>query len=293
MTERGGRALEAPPPTGVPLAATAGIFRVVAPNPGPMTYNGTNTWFVPDGAGGFAVIDPGPDDASHLAATLRAGAGRISHVLASHWHGDHIGNAAALAEALHLPIHGHALLAGRVAAPLVLLADGDCIAGLTAVHTPGHANDHLCFARETDRILFTADHVMGWSTSVVPPPPYGSARDYLGSLKRLLGRDDVLYLSGHGPPITAPHALVRTLLAQRLRRERELRTVLAAAPADVTALVRRIYPALKPGLDGAAHANIEGLLAKLAEDDAAAKDADGIWHATTSRSENSGTAPPR
>ena len=275
----GARVLEAPPPTGVKIDASGGIFRVVAPNPGPMTYHGTNTWFVPDGAGGTTVIDPGPEDASHLAATLEAGAGRISHVFVSHRHRDHLGNAAALAERLGLPLHGHAILGEFTSAPLVTLADGDSIAGLTAMHTPGHAQDHLCFAHEAGKILFTADHVMGWSTSVVPPPPEGNARDYLASLRLLLTRDDSVYLAGHGPPITQPAALVNTLLAQRLRRERDVRSLLSAEPMTRAALVRRIYPALKPGLDMAASANIAGLLAKLAEDGSAIEDADGVWRA--------------
>lgn len=278
----GARTLEAPPPTGVPIDAQDGIFRVVAANPGPMTYHGTNTWFVPDGAGGYAVIDPGPDDASHLEATLRAGAGRISHVLVSHRHKDHLGNAAALAARLGLTLHGHAILREFTATPVVALLDGDRIAGLTAVHTPGHAQDHLCFARDAGRVLFTADHVMGWSTSVVPPPPEGDARDYLASLHLLLARGDRVYLAGHGPPITQPAALVNTLLAQRLRRERDVRSTIALEPMTQAALVRRIYPALKPGLDMAATANIAGLLAKLAEDGTASEGPDGIWSAIPS-----------
>ena len=273
----GARSLEQPPPTGVPIAASHGIFRVVAPNPGPMTYHGTNTWFVPDGGGGFVVIDPGPDDASHLDATLRAGDGRISHVLVSHRHRDHLGNAAALSERLGLPLHGHRLLRPFTASPFVTLAHGDPIAGLTAVHTPGHAQDHLCFAHAASKMLFTADHVMGWSTSVVPPPPEGDARDYLASLRLLLARDDSIYLSGHGPPILQPHALVNTLLAQRLRRERELRYLISSEPATRDGLVRAVYPSLKAGLNGAATANIAGLLAKLAEDGVACADADGVW----------------
>ncbi len=275
----GARTLEAPPPYGVKIDAQDGIFRVVAENPGPMTYHGTNTWFVPDGAGGTAVIDPGPDDKAHLEATLDAGAGRISHVLVSHRHADHLGNAPALAERLGLPLHGHAILREFTSSPVVELTDGDGIAGLEVVHTPGHAQDHLCFARETGRILFTADHVMGWSTSVVPPPPDGDARDYLASLRLLLARGDSVYLPGHGAAIMQPHALVNTLLAQRLRRERDVRHLLAAEPMTRAALVRRIYPTLKPGLDGAARGNIAGLLVKLAEDGVVVEGPDGVWRA--------------
>lgn len=273
-----GRATEPPPPRGVPIEEADGVFRVVAGNPGPMTYHGTNTWFVRGEDERLTVVDPGPEDPAHLEAVLRAGNGRIGTILVSHWHQDHLGNAAALARALDLPLHGHALLAERVDAPLLAIGDGDRAGGLVALHTPGHAQDHLCFAR-ADGLLFTADHVMGWSTSVVPPPPHGDAGDYVRSLQRLLDRDDGMYLPGHGPTVARPRTLVAALLSQRQRREREILRAVSEGHDTVTSLRACLYPTLKTGLDFAARANIEGFLALLAAKGALAADGDN-WHLT-------------
>ena len=271
MAEPTRRRLHEPVPSyGVPIAEAEGVVRIVANNPGPMTYRGTNTWLVehgPDGA--LAVIDPGPDDPDHVDAILRAGSGRIDRILISHAHADHSGAAPALAAALDLPLAGHPALFELVTLPgrHRLLADGDEVAGLRVVHTPGHAAEHLCFAREAGAILFTADHVMGWSTSVVPPPPWGSAADYVRSLRRLQAREDRMFLSGHGPPIRHPPDLLAALLMQRARRERDVALQLAATgAATVDVLVPRLYPTLKPGLDRAARANVLGFLHKLADE---------------------------
>ena len=252
------------------------MFRVVADNPGPITYWGTNTWFVEAASdGALAVIDPGPDDPAHLRAILAAGDHRIRHILVSHAHADHVALAPRLAEALGLPIGGHeALFAHAGLEPRLVLADGDRVAGLTVVHTPGHAAEHLCFARD-DGLLFTADHIMGWSTSVVPPPPSGDATDYLGSLRLVLERDDRALLPAHGPIITEPARATRALLAQRFRRERQVITLLAATrPIDFDALLARVYPAIKPGLDGATRANLGGYLARLEATGRAVRDGD-------------------
>ncbi len=270
------RLLEPEPPRGVRLDAAPGIFRVVAGNPGPMTYHGTNTWFVEQPEGGLAVIDPGPDDPHHLDAILAAGEGRISHILLSHAHADHAGLAPRLADALSLPIQAHRLLACFAGfMPDVALSDGDQVAGLEVLHTPGHAQDHLCFARP-DGVLFTADHVMGWSTSVVPPAPHGSAHDYVSSLKRVRDRGDQMLLSGHGPAIDQPRVLITKLLAQRRRREQQVIDLLASEARHIDAFVALLYPSLKPGLDRAARANIAGFLEALAADGLAAADGE-IW----------------
>ena len=275
------RLTEDEPARGEPIEAAPGIWRIVATNPGPMTYYGTTTWLGAHGAGDrLALIDPGPDDRNHLDAVLAFGAGRIDRVLVSHAHGDHVGAAPRLAERLGLPIEGHVDLFARAELPTGrVLADGDRVAGLEVVHTPGHAQEHLCFAREADGILFTADHVMGWSTSVVPPPPWGDASDYLASLDKLIAREDRLLLPGHGPAITRPREAMRTLYAQRLRRERDVIAALAAiGPASVDALTARLYPTLKPGLDMAARANVQGFLAKLAGENRA-RERDALWSA--------------
>ena len=255
MAERARVRLDEPVPTyGVPIAEADGVVRIVANNPGPMTYRGTNTWLVEHGA-----------------------EGRIDRILISHAHADHSGAAPALAAALDLPLEGHPALFRLVALPgrRRAIRDGDEVAGLRVIHTPGHADEHLCFAREVDAILFTADHVMGWSTSVVPPPPWGSAADYVRSLQRLQTRDDRVFLSGHGPPIRHPQDLLAALLAQRARREREVASVLAAVgPATTDTLVPRLYPTLKPGLDRAARANVLGFLHKLVDEKRASREGD-------------------
>ena len=277
MAERSRVRLAEPvPPYGVPIAEADGIVRIVANNPGPMTYRGTNTWLVEHGPDRtIAVIDPGPDDPDHVEAILSAGRGRIDRILVSHAHADHAGAAPALAAALDLALDGERTLFDLVSLPgrHRVLTDGDEVAGLRVLHTPGHAAEHLCFAREADGIVFTADHVMGWSTSVVPPPPWGSAGDYVRSLRRLQARDDRIFLSGHGPPIRHPRDLLAALLSQRARREREVVALLAVTgPAIVDQMVPLLYPTLKPGLDRAARANILGFLHKLADEGHASRD---------------------
>ncbi len=267
---------EPPPPIGLPLAEHPGVFRVVAANPGPMTYHGTNTWLVEyDEPGGpLALIDPGPRDKAHLDAILDAGDGRITHILVSHAHGDHIALARDLSRALDLSIHAHALIARVGIEADVPIGEGFALGRLRALFTPGHSCDHLCFAYDDG--LFTADHVMGWSTSVVPPPPEGSADHYIASLRRLLERDDRRYFSGHGPVIERPMPMVGHLIAQRLRRERQIADLVAAGACSVDALVARLYPTLKPGLDFAARANIAGHLARL-ENGAVIEPGSVVW----------------
>ena len=231
-----------------------------------MTYHGTNTWFVETGdpGGPLALIDPGPDDDAHLAAIMAAGAGRITHILVSHAHGDHISLAPKLSQALGLPIHAHQAVSRAGIDADVAIDEGFAVGKLRALHTPGHALDHLCFGYGDS--LFTADHVMGWSTSVVPPPPEGDAGDYLASLRRLLNRDDQRYFSGHGPVITKPGSTVSNLIAQRIRRERQVADLVRSGARNVDELVGKLYPALKAGLDFAARANIAGHLARLEQE---------------------------
>ncbi len=265
-TQRSRRLEETAPPIGVAIAEHPGVFRVVAGNPGPMTYHGTNTWFVEaDEPGGpLTLLDPGPDDDDHLAAIIDAGQGRIAHILVSHAHGDHIALAPKLARALDLPIHAHPLVARCGIEADVEIGEGFERGRLRAIHTPGHACDHLCFG--FGDALFTADHVMGWSTSVVPPPPEGSANAYIDSLRRLLERDDQRYFSGHGPVIEKPRAMVSRLIAQRLGRGRDVADAVLSGLTDMDALVARLYPSLRGGLDMAARANIAGHVARLEED---------------------------
>ncbi len=265
---------EPEPLRGTPIPTGPGILRIVAPNPGPMTYHGTNTYLVED-AGGLAVIDPGPADAAHLEAVLAAGEGRIRRILLSHSHGDHLGNLADLRRATGAEVWA----LGPEASPDAIPEDGAAIGGLTAVYTPGHSPDHLCFARP-DGVLFTGDHVMGWSSTMVPPPPRGDMGAYLASLQLLLDRPDRCYLPGHGPAIEIPHAYVADLLARRIDRERAILAALARGPQPSGDIANRLYASLAPGLRRAAELNVRAHLWKLEGDGLVVEDG-GTWTIAT------------
>lgn len=259
---------EAEPPRGVRLPVIAGIDRIVAPNPGPMTYHGTNTYLI-DGADGVTVLDPGPDDANHITSILAACSGRIARILISHAHPDHVRGLPALRAASGAEVfawHG----TDAAVAPDHRLRDGDMVSGWTALHTRGHAPDHICFAR-ADGVVFSADHVMGWSTSVVFPPD-GDMTDYLAGLRRLLARSDRLYLPGHGPAIPDPAAHVEALIDHRLAREAAILDALRAAPRTPAALVDLLYAPVDPRLRGAAERNVLAHLLKLLAEGRAARD---------------------
>lgn len=267
---------EPPPERGVPLAAIPGVARVVADNPGPMTYHGTNTWLI-ETPGGILVLDPGPDDAAHLDAVDRATAGEAVGIVLSHGHGDHCAGAAALAARLGVPVWGHADFASRVASIDRTLAEGDAIGGLAVLWTPGHARDHICLARD-DGVVFTGDQVMAWSSSVVPHPS-GSMVDFLRSLERLRDRGDRLYLPGHGPALPDPAPFVHQLIGYRRRREEKILQALAEGPATADDLTAGLYARRGPDLYVAARNNVEAHLAKLAAEGAATLGDDGRWHA--------------
>ena len=200
-----------------------GISRVVAANPGPMTYHGTNTYLI-DTAEGLVVLDPGPDDPAHVEAVVRATGGEVALILLSHTHHDHVGAAAALQAATGAPTGGFRDSGLATFEADIKLADGDTVAGMLALHTPGHASDHLCYALTTadgTKVLFSADHVMSWSSSIVSPPD-GDMAAYFASLHILLERDDEVFLPGHGPKLPTPRELVRELLHHRMARERAI-----------------------------------------------------------------------
>jgi len=261
---------EPAPEYGRPIAVAPGLQRIVARNPSSYTYHGTNTWLV--GHDELAVIDPGPDDAEHHAAILAAVAGaRVTHVLVTHHHRDHAPGAPRLASTLGAPVAAWggarpATGTAQLPAPDIPLAEGDAIEGkgwrLVAIHTPGHASDHLCFALEGQGILFSGDHVMGWSTSVVIPPD-GDMAHYMANLRRLLVRDDTLYLCGHGPPVPEPQVLVRALLAHREAREGQILTAVAAGAKTLQGLLARLYPGLDESLAWAARRTLAAHLDKL------------------------------
>ena len=241
-----------------------GVRRILAGNPSPFTFEGTETYLV--GTAEIAVIDPGPDDPRHVDAILAAvGGGRVSAILCTHTHRDHSPASRVLAEATGAPIIGCAPLAisddGPRAdaafdfdyAPDRVLKDGDTLEGegwrLAAVATPGHTSNHLCFA--FGDILFTGDHVMGWSTTVIAPPD-GDMADYMASLDMLLARDDRLYFPAHGPAVEKPRAHVRALITHRRMREKQILERLGQGIGRIPAMVETMYRAVDPRLHPAA-----------------------------------------
>ncbi len=251
---------ETEPQRGLPLPVIDGVRRIVGPNPGPMTYHGTNSWLL-DEPNGTVVIDPGPDDASHVAAILDATGGRLARILLTHTHPDHLGATAALQAATGAPVAAWPKPWATGFTPTHGIADGEQIGSLAALHTPGHASDHLCFARD-DGVVFTGDHVMSWSTSIVSPPD-GDMAAYMDSLRRLLARDDRLYLCGHGPPLADPAALVRGMLAHRIAREAAIIRALQGSPRTEADLVVALYAGLAPQLVPAAQRSVFAHLLKL------------------------------
>jgi glyoxylase-like metal-dependent hydrolase (beta-lactamase superfamily II) len=252
-------------------------------NPGPFTFHGTNTYLV--GRDTLAIIDPGPVDEPHFEALMRAVAGRrVSHVVVSHTHRDHSPLAARLKDATGAILVGEGphraarpLRAGE-ANPLdasadvdfrpdLVVNDGDVIEGdgwsLEVVLTPGHTANHAAFGLAGSGALFSADHVMAWSTSIVAPPD-GAMSDYMASLDKLLGRKDHLYLPGHGGPVTSPAAFVRGLKAHRKMRERAILERLRAGDRTIAEMVRAIYRDTDPRLHGAAGLSVLAHLEDLA-----------------------------
>ena len=262
------------------LPVLRGISRIVANNPSPMTYFDTNTYLLetPDG---FVVLDPGPaDHPEHVEAILRHTGGRVSLILVSHTHHDHVGAVPALRQATGAPIAGfHASAIPDFEAD-IKLDHGAAVAGMMALHTPGHASDHLCFALHAangDRVLFSADHVMSWSTSIVSPPG-GDMRDYFASLNLLLGRDDDIFLPGHGPPLPEPRALVREMLTHRLIREQAITKQLNQGSFDTYAIMDKLYSQLTPRLRQAAERNVLAHLLKLQAEGKAVREGE-LWRA--------------
>lgn len=269
---------------GEPSPVSPGIVRLVAENPSPLTFKGTNTYLV--GMTELAVIDPGPEDAGHRAAILKAAAGRpIRQILVTHAHRDHVDGAPALAAETGATIYGY----GRdeieavgpavnpqgsefidyVFKPDIVVGPGDVVEGpewrLKAVHTPGHAPDHLCFALDGRAILFSGDHVMAWNTTLVAPPE-GSMADYVSSLEHLLARPESLYLPGHGDRIEEPHRTVKAYLLHRRWREQQVLEAIRDGLASVESIVPVIYPRIEGRLATAAalsvQAHVEHLIAR-------------------------------
>lgn len=269
---------EAEPKRGAALDVLPGIRRIVARNPGVMTYHGTNTYLIA-ADDGLTVLDPGPDDPIHVSDILAAaGDAPIRRILLSHTHRDHLGATAALQGATNAATWGFHRPATPLFTPDHGLAEGDALAGLTALHTPGHASDHLAFAYTVagvGDILFSADHVMSWSSSIVNPPD-GDMKAYYDSLLRLLDRREAVYLPGHGPILPEPRALVAEMLAHRRKREAAILDALRARPATVAEIGAKLYAKQNPMLKIAAERNVLAHLLKLRTEGIAAAHGD-VW----------------
>ena len=267
---------EVVPERGLLLPVLPGVSRIVADNPSRMTYHGTNTYLL-EGDDGVTVLDPGPDSAAHVADIVRLAPGPIVRILLSHTHRDHFGAVAALKQQTGAPTLGWHQSADDAFTPDVKIHDGETVVGMEAVFTPGHAADHLCFARP-DGVLFSADHVMGWSSSIVSPPG-GNMADYFASLQRLLARSETTYLPGHGPALTDPHPYVTALLDHRIARENAIAAALEKGPNTSVGLVESLYSKIDPILKMAAERNVLAHLMKLQGEGRVTRRGDD-WHGT-------------
>lgn len=243
------------------------VRRVLADNPSPFTYWGTQTYIVGNGAG-VAIIDPGPDLENHVDSIVEAiGLAPVLALVCTHTHRDHSPATRALKARTGAPIIGCAPLALQDSGPRadaafdmdyvpdVILADKGKIEGdgwtLEAVATPGHTSNHLCFALAEADALFTGDHVMGWSTTVIAPPD-GDMAAYMASLDKLMRRRDAIYYPAHGDPVEQPQRFVRGLAGHRKQREGQILRLLDAGETAISDMVRQMYVGVDPRLHPAA-----------------------------------------
>ncbi len=259
------------------------VCRVTAPNPGVMTGPGTNTYIV--GREDLALIDPGPESAPHLAAMLEAVGGQLKWIFCTHTHLDHSPGARALREATGAKVLGFAPAPddGRqdtAFKPDLVLREGDVISlhgfRLRAIHTPGHASNHLCYLLEEQRLLFTGDHVMQGSTVVISPPD-GDMTVYLESLERLLSLDLAALAPGHGHVIGKPHDEVRRLLAHRMKREQKVVAAFGHKnPATLDELLPFVYDDVPQRIHAVARRSLHAHLIKLARE-GRVSEGNGSW----------------
>ena len=282
-----------PWPTGLADQVEPLVMRVLAPNPSPYTYTGTQTYVVGEEDGpDCAVIDPGPNDSAHIDAIEAAIGNRaVIAIMCTHTHRDHSPAAAPLAKLTSAPIVGCAPLVLNSDLPRAdeafdttyepdrVLQDGEQMRGtgwtLTAVATPGHTSNHLCFALEESGSLFTGDHVMGWSTSVVIPPD-GDMGDYMASLAKLQAREDKTYHAAHGAAITKPQQLVRGMIGHRRQRENQIIRLMGERARPASAFIPDMYKGLDERLIGAAEMSVTAHLIDLEKRGMAARDGD-VW----------------
>ncbi|WP_085796334.1 MBL fold metallo-hydrolase [Falsiruegeria litorea] len=274
------------PPVGQPIQLASGVRRILAPNPSPMTYRGTNTYLI--GNRELAVIDPGPTSEAHLEAILAAlePGQSISHIIVTHTHVDHSPLAAPLSKqtgaqiwAFGGPEAGRSAVMTELAQaglagggegidtgfrPDITVADGEMIGGddwsLEVIHTPGHLGNHIALA--LGDACFTADHVMGWASSLVSPPD-GDLTDFMEACARLRARDWSVFHPGHGAPINDPAGRLDWLIEHRQMREAQILTALDHGPATARGLAERIYTETPPALLPAAERNVFAHLVDL------------------------------
>jgi len=259
-----------------------GVRAIAADNPGPFTFKGTISYIV--GRDHVAIIDPGPEDAAHIAALLDAVRGEtVTHIFVTHTHRDHSPAAAKIKAAtgaqvlaqgphrLARPLHTGEMRRLDASADLdfrpdIALADGETVNGrgwtLEAVTTPGHTANHMAFAFKEANLLFAGDHVMAWSTTIVAPPD-GAMTDYMTSLQKLARRSEPFYLSGHGAPVRDAPRYVQYLIRHRQAREASILHRLAKGAADIPTIVRAVYIGLDPRLVGAAALSVLAHLEEL------------------------------
>lgn len=269
------------------------VRRILCDNPGPFTFKGTVTYVV--GKDRVAIIDPGPDDPRHIAAVLEAVKGEtVEAILVTHTHRDHSPATAAIKAATGAPVYAEG--PHRAARPLnlgetnvldasgdkdfvpdIAVTDGDVVSGtgwtIESVFTPGHTANHMAFALREEETLFSGDHVMAWSTSIVAPPD-GAMGDYMASLDKLRGREETLFWPGHGGPVREPAKFMRALSHHRKLREAAIMKRLASGDRQIPEIVAAIYEGIDPRLKSAAglsvFAHLEDLVAKgLATSDGA------------------------
>ena len=259
-----------------------GLRRIVCRNPGPFTFKGTNLYVI--GQGEVAVADPGPVGGDHLDVLMAALTGeRITHILLTHTHADHSGAVESLRQRTGALVCGMPRQAGQPGADAkgphghnfiipvdydVPLRHGGRLAGpgfeIEAVHTPGHAPDHLCYRLTGPDILLSGDQVMGWNTSVIAPPE-GHMGSYMRSLELLMERKDAVYFPAHGGPVREPRRYVKALIFHRRWRESEIAECIRAGIASIAGMVARMYAGIDPGLVGAAALAVLAQLEFMAE----------------------------
>lgn len=283
------------PPYGTAEQIDPLVKRVLARNPSPFTFTGTQSYIV--GAGSeVAVIDPGPDDQEHIAALMEAvGDARVTAICCTHTHRDHSPAAAPLAAITGAKVIGCAAFSLTDEGPRSdaafdptykpdrVLEDGEEFSGdgwtLSAVSTPGHTSNHLCFALPQARALFTGDHVMGWSTTVVSPPD-GDMTAYMSSLQTLYEREDRIYFPAHGPAVEKPRQLVRGMIGHRRQRENQIIRILEKAPSRIEDMVPQMYKAIDRNLWPAAGRSVLAHLLDLERRERVMR-SDDMWKIAT------------